>query len=107
MARREPDKYDSIIDTISSIIFLATPHGGSKTADIGAVASNIASLAFQAPAKQLLKALKSDSSLLSQLSNDFRNLQLNLNIVSFYERRRTPHINALVLSVSVLWTSCC
>jgi hypothetical protein len=97
MAHREPDKYDSITEAVASIIFFATPHGGSKTADIGALACNIASLAFQTPAKQLLKALKSDSSILSQLADDFRNLRLNLNVVSFYERRKTPHINALVL----------
>jgi hypothetical protein len=96
MAHQEPNKYDSIAEAVTSIIFLATPHRGSKTADIGALVSNIAYFAFQNPAKQLLKALKSNSTMLSQLADDFRNLRLNLNVVSFYERRRTPLINTLV-----------
>ncbi len=79
-------------------MFLATPHGGSRSADLGALMSHIALLAFQKPAKQLLDTLKLDSSSLHKLASDFRALPLQINLVSFYERRKTPVLGSLVCS---------
>lgn len=53
-------------------------------------------MAFQKPAKQLLDTLRLDSSTLSRLAVDFRALPCKVNIVSFYERRKTPVLNSLV-----------
>jgi len=84
------------------MLFLATPHGGSKTANIGSVLSSVATLAFQRPSKQLLETLKLQSPLLCQLSDDFCAISSSLNIVNFYERRKTPILSSLVGSFAAL-----
>ena len=95
-AHADPNRYHSIEASTRSIIFLATPHGGSKTANIGSLLSHVASLAFQSPSKQLLETLKHNSDILAQLSEEFRKIHSAFNIVNFYERRKTPGLNALV-----------
>ena len=75
---------------------MATPNGGSKTAYIGSFLSHVASLAFQSPSRQLLETLKHESDILAQLSREFREIHSAFNIVSFYERRKTPGLNSLV-----------
>lgn len=95
-AHADPERYHSIETTTRSIIFLATPHGGSKTANFGSLLSHVASLAFQSPSKQLLETLKYKSDILSQLSEEFRQIYSEFNIVNFYERRKTPGLNSLV-----------
>ena len=84
------------------MIFLATPHGGSKTADYGSLLSKIATLAFQNPSKQLLKTLKLDSTLLRKITDDFKEACTGIEVISFYERRRTPLLNSLVRAVPSL-----
>lgn len=94
-----PDRYPDIEASIQAIIFLATPHGGSRAANIGLSLSNIATLAFQRPSKQLLQALKVESELLSDLSKGFLAVHKSFHIVSFYERRKTSMLNTLVHDV--------
>ncbi|KAL2049341.1 hypothetical protein ABVK25_010351 [Lepraria finkii] len=60
--------YSGVESATSSIVFLATPHGGSRSANIGSLLSNVAALAFQRPSKQLLEALKLDSHVFSRLA---------------------------------------
>lgn len=95
-AHADPERYHSIGTATRSILFLATPHGGSKSANIGSLLSHVASLAFQSPSKQLLETLKYDSGLLSRLSHGFREIHSSFDIVNFYERRKTPGLNSLV-----------
>lgn len=96
LAHTERCRYPFLWDATHSVLFLATPHGGSKSADLAGLISNISSLAFQRPAKQLLDTLRLDSSTLYKLALDFRALPSEINIVSFYERRKTPVLNSLV-----------
>lgn len=92
----ERQRFDCIGAATKSIIFLATPHGGSKSANIGSLLSHVASLAFHNPSKQLLETLKRDSEILSRLSHEFREIHSSFDVVSFYERRKTPGLNSLV-----------
>ena len=96
LAHAKPGRYSGIEAATRSILFLATPHGGSRSANIGSLLSNFAALAFQRPSKQLLEALKLDSHVLSQLSVEFRAIHSSFTIVNFYERRKTPVLNSLV-----------
>ena len=91
-----PERYRKIEATARSILFLATPHRGSKSANIGSLLSHVASLAFQNPSKQLLETLKHDSNILSSLSQDFQKIHSSFDIVNFYERRKTPGLKSLV-----------
>ncbi|KAI5793152.1 hypothetical protein EDC01DRAFT_630151 [Geopyxis carbonaria] len=97
LAKEEPYRYPHIFDCVVSVMFLATPHNGSKSADIGTLVADIASLAFQRPAKKLLETLKFDSPQLVQLSESFRKLESKASIVSFYELRPTPVLNTLIV----------
>ncbi len=99
-AHEDPKRYHDIAAATGAIIFLATPHRGSKTANIGSLLSHVASLAFQNPSKQLLETLKYNSNTLSQLSQEFREIHSAFDIVNFYERRKTPGLSSLVRSLS-------
>lgn len=95
-ARADPERYYSIRVATRSILFLATPHGGSKSANMGSLLSHVTSLAFQSPSKQLLETLKHDSDALTRLSNEFQEIHSSFDIINFYERRKTPGLNSLV-----------
>ena len=95
-ARSQWDRYAPIWKATKCVIFLATPHGGSKTADYGSLLSKIATLAFQNPSTQLLKALKLNSAVLRKITDDFKEVCATIEVISFYERRRTPLLNSLV-----------
>ena len=99
----DPERFSCIGAATKSILFLATPHGGSKSANIGSLLSHVASLAFQNPSKRLLETLKYDSDILSRLSHEFRLINSSFHIVSFYERRKTPGLNSLVRFHSSNW----
>ena len=94
-AHADPKRYESTAELTRSVLFLATPHGGSKTANVGSLLSNVAALTFQYPPTQLLEALQLQSPLLSRLSDDFCQISSSLNIVNFYERRRTSPLKSL------------
>ena len=96
ISHARPERYRNIEAPTRSILFLATPHGGSKSANIGSLLSHVASLAFQNPSKQLLETLKHDSNILSRLSQEFQKIHSSFDIVNFYERRKTPGLNSLV-----------
>ena len=95
-AEAEQDRYPNIYLATHSILFLATPHGGSKTANFGLLLVHIARLTLQRPAKQLLEALQQNSVPLVTLSRQFRPLVDSIRVVSFYEREVTPLVGTLV-----------
>ena len=95
-AEAEQDHYPNIYLATHSILFLATPHGGSKTADFGLLLVHIARLTLQRPAKHLLEALQQNSVPLVTLSRQFRPLVDSIRVVSFYERQVTPLVGTLV-----------
>ena len=96
LAHAYNDRYPGISDAIHAVFFLATPHGGSRSANIGSLLARVAVLAFQKPSTQLLDSLKYESKVLYQLSVDFKAIHSTLKVVSFYERKRTLVLNSLV-----------
>jgi type II secretory pathway component PulL len=85
-------------------LFFGTPHGGSRTADWGLLASNITKCALQNPSQKVLRSLNPNSELLENLRKSF--LQMledgHFNIHSFYETRAVSSygLNSLVSSNS-------
>lgn len=74
----------------SSTDYLATPHNGSSIAACGSVLANMAQrISPLNPPRAILEALKKDSKVLSEITDDFVPRASSLHIVSFYEMRMT------------------
>lgn len=78
-------RYESIYQQTIGITFFGTPHRGSEIADYGGVLSKIATNIMHKPDSKLIRALKSNSDELVQLTSDFRHQVPQYSIVSFYE----------------------
>jgi len=83
------DTYADIRKSTYGIVFLATPHRGSSSANLANVVSNIAMAAFPGIQTQLLKTLEKDSNTLGDLTDNFRHLAKDFQIASFYELKPT------------------
>ncbi|KAF7503753.1 hypothetical protein GJ744_003295 [Endocarpon pusillum] len=96
--------YEDIIKTVSSIIFLSTPHRGTNLAE---TLNRILQVSFVANPMQFIAELASGSQTLQKLNEQFRHVAPKLQIVSFYETRPTTilkktHIMVLEKDSSVL-----
>lgn len=84
------DKYRDIKLSTVGILFLGTPHAGSDAATkgkwIAAIAGNDTTL---------LESLKSGSSELFYLADDFSAASKSLTIVSYYERNKSTYVGGL------------
>lgn len=83
-------EYTEIMNSVKSIFFFATPHGGSAVADSAAsfaAIANFASLGLGPFKSSYFKTLKIDSRELYDISLDFRYRAAKLNIYSFLEER--------------------
>jgi hypothetical protein len=98
-------RYSNIISSTHSILFLATPHGGSSSADIAIIAKNILSIPLMGRLpgfrSDLIASLKSNSKELQTIARDFRHLTRNIKIFSFIEQVKIVGLSDLV-SVSTL-----
>lgn len=79
--------YEDIIRSITSIIFLSTPHRGTHLAE---TLNRILQVSFIANPMQFIAELTVGSQALQQLNERFRHVAPKLQIVSFYETRPTP-----------------
>ena len=75
------EEYRAIIGSISAIIFLATPHRGTKLAE---VLTKVLTASLQSPG-EFIAELNRNSSALEELNEQFRHVAPRLSIVSFYE----------------------
>ncbi|KAH0544281.1 hypothetical protein FGG08_001544 [Glutinoglossum americanum] len=87
-ARIDP-KYRSIHEHTVGIIFLGTPHQGSKVAAYGGVLAKLATSVMNKPGPSLVGALERNSAELLQLASSFKFEINNFMVASFYERRPT------------------
>jgi len=78
--------YKDIVQSTCSIIFLATPHRGTNLAEVlnGILSVSI----FNHSPKQYIADLKANSPTLQEI-NEFRNIAMNLQIISFFETMPT------------------
>jgi hypothetical protein len=80
-------EYEAIIKAITSIIFLATPHRGTRLAQ---TLNRILDSVMLTNSKQYVADLSKNSLNLQKLNEQFRHIAPRLDIVSFYETLSTP-----------------
>ncbi len=104
-AHEDGKSYGQVLRSTIGVVFLATPHRGSDTANLANVIANIvntcqaittAGLRPAAARTELLEYLTRTSSALQSLLVSVRHRLQNLSIVTFYESRVTPPLSCLV-----------
>lgn len=80
-------EYKDIVEPVSAIIFLSTPHRGTNLAD---TLNRILQASIISSSKQFISELTKNSFTLQKLNEQFRHVAPKLDIVSFYETRMTP-----------------
>lgn len=91
--------YEHIIKSVSSIIFLSTPHRGTNLAE---TLNRILQVSFATNPMQFIAELAAGSQTLQKLNEQFRHVAPKLQIVSFYETRPTTLIKKTQI-VSRVW----
>lgn len=91
--------YEYIIKSVSSIIFLSTPHRGTNLAE---TLNRILQVSFATNPMQFIAELAAGSQTLQKLNEQFRHVAPKLQIVSFYETRPTTLIKKTQI-VSRVW----
>ncbi|KAI4246284.1 MAG: hypothetical protein L6R42_009935 [Xanthoria sp. 1 TBL-2021] len=86
MQGQHDPNYEAIIKAISAITFLATPHRGTKLADL---LDRILRSTFLTNSKLYVSELAKNSFTLQKLNEQFRHIAPRLEIVSFYETQST------------------
>lgn len=79
------ENYKSMVNSISAVIFLSTPHRGSHLAE---ALNRIVSATFQS-SKSFISDLQKSSVIIEELNEQFRHLAPALSIWSFYETLAT------------------
>ncbi|KAI4677390.1 hypothetical protein J4E81_010964 [Alternaria sp. BMP 2799] len=79
------ENYKHIVQSISAIIFLSTPHRGARLSE---TLNRVLSASFQAP-KGFITDLNKSSAAIEELNEQFRHLAPRLSICSFYETLAT------------------
>ncbi|KAI9655123.1 MAG: hypothetical protein M1821_005606 [Bathelium mastoideum] len=87
----EDTRLKIVAPAVYGIIFLGTPHRGSKSASIGHVAFSIKQLASKRPNLRLLQSLERNSETLDRIGSSFSQVLLKqpLQIYSFREEKET------------------
>ena len=91
MQGKDDPKYASIIEAISSIIFLSTPHRGTNLAE---TLNRILKVSFASAPMQFISDLAAGSQTLQKLNESFRHVAEKLQIITFYETRPTTMLKS-------------
>lgn len=79
------DNYKNVINSVSAIIFLSTPHRGTNLAE---TLNRVLAASFQS-SKHFISDLNKNSTAIEELNEQFRHLAPRLSIWSFYETLAT------------------
>ncbi|KAH0555801.1 hypothetical protein GP486_006255 [Trichoglossum hirsutum] len=94
---RIEQRYNSISESTTGIIFLGTPHRGSEDAAYGKVLATVATVILNNPPPRLVNTLQVNSETLMRLTTEFR-LQLpRYQVYSFYEMKPMKMFSTLVV----------
>lgn len=88
--------YQDIVKSISSIVFLSTPHRGTHLAE---TLNRILQVSFITSPMQFIAELAGGSQTLQKLNEQFRHVAPKLQIVSFYETRPTQLVKRTQIMV--------
>src|SRR5450432_3340493 len=86
------NRFKIVAPAVRGILFLGTPHRGSRSASIGKMAYQITKAAARRPNEKLLQALEKNSDTLDQINNSFLQTleeHQSLGISSFREEKET------------------
>ena len=86
MQGQNDPEFEAIVEAISAIIFLATPHRGTNLAEL---LDRILRSTIVSSSKQYVTELAKNSYTLQKLNEQFRHIAPRLDIVSFYETQST------------------
>ncbi|KAN0101984.1 Ankyrin repeat-containing domain protein [Hyaloscypha variabilis] len=109
IAKIEDRRFEDILMSVKSIMFLATPHRGSSETQYPGMLASIANLAmnqsgatrlFGRSRSDLIKTLEKDSQILLDISTDFRNQMRNIKTASAIEQNLTPPAKSLIVERS-------
>ena len=75
------ETYQDIVNSISAIVFLATPHRGT---DLAELLNRMLFVSFQSP-KDFIVDLGRNSAALEEINEQFRHVAPKLSIFSFHE----------------------
>lgn len=98
----EATRWKNIAPSTHGIIFLGTPHRGSKSASIGKIAYRITTFATKRPNLHLLRGLQRSSEILDRIGDSFRQsvYRHKWRLRSFHEEKETRKfmiINTMVI----------
>lgn len=91
LSRNDLTHLQEILPAVKGVIFLGTPHRGSKVASIGKVAFEVSRLFFQKPNLDVLRGLERNSEILDRISRAFGEVLAagSLKVHSFHEELDT------------------
>ncbi|KAI1177631.1 hypothetical protein F4777DRAFT_540755 [Nemania sp. FL0916] len=79
--------YKQIWESTFGLVFFATPQQGGNHAGFGELLASIARSMLRNPSNTFMAALKGNSQVLSAITDDFRQMLEDFQIISFYETR--------------------
>ena len=88
--------FSDILVSTRAILFLGTPHKGSKHISRAALMSRILVAAGLKLAKHRFQLLTSNCDALNSLGDLFQKIAANISIISFYETETTPGLGSVV-----------
>ncbi|KAI0400737.1 hypothetical protein F4802DRAFT_583836 [Xylaria palmicola] len=94
--------YEKIWASTFGLVFFATPQQGGNNAGLGDAVAGIARCVLGNPSNTFMTALKSSSTFLSIITDDFRQLLEDFQIISFYETRPLGPLGIVVDPKSAL-----
>ncbi|KAF1841306.1 uncharacterized protein K460DRAFT_419391 [Cucurbitaria berberidis CBS 394.84] len=106
LAKEPKSQYGDILAATTAVIFLGTPHRGSRIADTGKAVGDFANALLRvaqvtsltgAIRSDLVSALSADSDSLQALATSFHDQLDHLDIVTFYERKIAFPLSSLVV----------
>jgi hypothetical protein len=91
LAKLHDEDFPDILRYAAGVVFLGTPHKGSRTQSKEAIIANIASMFGQAESKNLLGAVEKDSDMLNDLVHDFTRVvnKAAIPLFCFFEQRKS------------------
>ncbi|KAI0444937.1 hypothetical protein F4803DRAFT_560587 [Xylaria telfairii] len=79
--------YNQIWESTFGLVFFATPQQGGNHAGFGDLIAGIARCISKNPTNTFMTALKSNSQFLNTITDDFRQMLEDFQVISFYETR--------------------
>ncbi|KAI0116255.1 hypothetical protein GGR51DRAFT_500803 [Nemania sp. FL0031] len=94
--------YKHIWESTFGLVFFGTPHQGGNNAGFGDVVAGITRCVSKSPGNTFMDALKGNSLFLSTITDDFRQLLEDFQVISFYETRPLGRFGIVVDPKSAL-----